>query len=64
MNTPKDMLDHIREEEKILGISLAQSRLNKKERTERQPMQQQRSLTPAQHKEWIRQQKLSCHNQD
>ena len=61
MNTPKDMLDHIREEEKILGISLAQSRLNKKER---QPMQQQRSLTPEQHKEWIRQQKLSCHNQD
>tara|TARA_X000000368_G_scaffold311636_1_gene249457 strand:- start:361 stop:546 length:186 start_codon:yes stop_codon:yes gene_type:complete len=61
MNDSKDMLDHIREEEKILGISLAQSRLNKKER---QPMQQQRSLTPEQHKEWIRQQKLSCHNQD
>ena len=61
MNDSKDMLDHIREEEKILSISLAQSRLNKKER---QPMQQQRSLTPEQHKEWIRQQKLSCHNQD
>ena len=61
MNDSKDMLDHIREEQKILDISLAQSRLNKKER---QPMQQQRSLTPEQNKEWIRQQKLSCHNQD
>ena len=61
MNDSKDMLDHIREEQKILDIGLAQSRLNKKER---QPMQQQRSLTPEQHKEWIRQQKLSCHNQD
>ena len=64
MNDSKDMLEHIQEEEKLLSMSLAESRRAKKERLERELMQQQRSLTPEQHKEWIRQQKLSCHNQD
>tara|TARA_B100001057_G_scaffold161784_1_gene162459 strand:- start:2199 stop:2360 length:162 start_codon:yes stop_codon:yes gene_type:complete len=53
MNDSKDMLEHIQEEEKLLSMSLAESRRAKKERLERE-----------QHKEWIRQQKLSCHNQD
>jgi|TARA_B100000941_G_scaffold164642_1_gene117196 hypothetical protein len=66
-NTPKDMLTHIREQEEILNISLQQSRSAKKERLAREqqpPMQQQQGMTPEQHAEWIRQQKLPIHNQE
>ena len=67
-NTPKDMLTHIREQEEILNISLQQSRSAKKERLarEQQPamQQQQQGMTPEQHAEWIRQQKLPIHNQE
>jgi hypothetical protein len=66
-NTPKDMLTHIREQEEILNISLQQSRSAKKERLAREqqpPMQQQQVMTPEQHAEWIRQQKLPIHNQE
>ena len=66
-NEPKDMLTHIREQEEILNISLQQSRSAKKERLAREqqpPMQQQQGMTPQQHAEWIRQQKLPIHNQE
>ena len=66
-NTPKDMLTHIREQEEILNISLQQSRSAKKERLAREQqsaMQQQHGMTPEQHAEWIRQQKLPIHNQE
>ena len=66
-NEPKDMLTHIREQEEILNISLQQSRSAKKERVAREqqpPMQQQQGMTPEQHAEWIRQQKLPIHNQE
>ena len=66
-NEPKDMLTHIREQEEILNISLQQSRSAKKERLAREqqpPMQQQQGVTPKQHAEWIRQQKLPIHNQE
>ena len=66
-NTPKDMLTHIREQEEILNISLQQSTRAKKERLAReQPsaMQLQQGMTPEQHAEWIRQQKLPIHNQE
>jgi hypothetical protein len=66
-NEPKDMLTHIREQEEILNISLQQSRSAKKERLAREqqpPMQQQQGMTPEQHAEWIRQQKLPIHNQE
>ena len=61
------MLTHIREQEEILNISLQQSRSAKKERLAREPqsaMQQQQGMTPEQHAEWIRQQKLPIHNQE
>ena len=66
-NEPKDMLTHIREQEEILNISLQQSRSAKKERLAREqqpPMQQQQGMTPEQHAEWIRQQKLPINNQE
>ena len=66
-NEPKDMLTHIREQEEILNISLQQSRNAKKERLAREQqsaMQQQQGMTPEQHAEWIRQQKLPIHNQE
>ena len=66
-NTPKDMLTHIREQEEILNISLQQSRSAKKERLAREQqsaMHQQQGMTPEQHAEWIRQQKLPNHNQE
>ena len=60
------MLTHIREQEEILNISLQQSRSAKKERLarEQQSAIQQRGMTPEQHAEWIRQQKLPIHNQE
>ena len=66
-NEPKDMLTHIREQEEILNISLQQIRSAKKERLAREQqsaMQQQQGMTPEQHAEWIRQQKLPIHNQE
>ena len=66
-NEPKDMLTHIREQEEILNISLQQCRSAKKERLAREQqsaMQQQQGMTPEQHAEWIRQQKLPIHNQE
>ena len=66
-NEPKDMLTHIREQEEILNISLQQSKSAKKERLAREQqsaMQQQQGMTPEQHAEWIRQQKLPIHNQE
>ena len=66
-NTPKDMLTHIREQEEILNISYQQSKRSKKERLDREQlpaMQQQQGMTPEQHAEWIRQQKLPIHNQE
>ena len=66
-NTPKDMLTHIREQEEILNISYQQSKRSKQERLDREQlpaMQQQLGMTPQQHAEWIRQQKLPIHNQE
>ena len=66
-NTPKDMLTHIREQEEILNISYQQSKRSKKERLDREQlpaMQQQQGMTPEQHAEWVRQQKLPIHNQE
>tara|TARA_B100000886_G_scaffold179687_1_gene123237 strand:+ start:8783 stop:8989 length:207 start_codon:yes stop_codon:yes gene_type:complete len=66
-NTPKDMLTHIREQEEILNISYQQSKRSKQERLDREQlpaMQQQQGMTPEQHAEWIRQQKLPIHNQE
>ena len=66
-NTPKDMLTHIREQEEILNISYQQSKRSKQERLDREQlpaMQQQQGMTPEQHAEWIRQQKLPVHNQE
>lgn len=66
-NTPKDMLTHIREQEEILNISYQQSKRSKQERLDREQlpaMQQQQGMTPQQHAEWIRQQKLPIHNQE
>ena len=66
-NTPKDMLTHIREQEEILNISYQQSKRSKPERLDREQlpaMQQQQGMTPEQHAEWIRQQKLPIHNQE
>ena len=61
------MLTHIREQEEILNISYQQSKRSKQERLDREQlpaMQQQQSMTPQQHAEWIRQQKLPIHNQE
>ena len=66
-NEPKDMLTHIREQEEILNISYQQSKRSKQERLDREQlpaMQQQQGMTPQQHAEWIRQQKLPIHNQE
>ena len=66
-NTPKDMLTHIREQEEILNISYQQSKRSKQERLDREQlpaMHQQQGMTPEQHAEWIRQQKLPIHNQE
>lgn len=66
-NEPKDMLTHIREQEEILNISYQQSKRSKQERLDREQlpaMQQQQGMTPEQHAEWIRQQKLPIHNQE
>ena len=66
-NTPKDMLTHIREQEEILNISYQQSKRSKQERLDREQlpaMQQQQGMTPEQHAEWVRQQKLPIHNQE
>ena len=66
-NTPKDMLTHIREQEEILNISYQQSKRSKQERLDREQlpaMQQQQGMTPQQHAEWIRLQKLPIHNQE
>ena len=61
------MLTHIREQEEILNISYQQSKRSKQERLDREQlpaMQQQQGMTPEQHAEWIRQQKLPIHNQE
>ena len=66
-NTAKDMLTHIRDQEEILNISYQQSKRSKQERLDREQlpaMQQQQGMTPQQHAEWIRQQKLPIHNQE